>query len=154
MIAEAIPGLRDPASKLSVGGDGEWVPELARAGVRVDPATARSLRGLKSFLDEATAPGDDVYFFPNEAIYYFLLDRRNPTRFAISYFAITSELRRELVADLERRRPRFVVWSLRTWRVDGIRENVQVPEVLAYLLENYRAYRLLGDVQILERVEP
>jgi hypothetical protein len=154
MIAEATPGLWDPARKLSVGSDGERVPEVARAGVRMDPVTARTLRELKSFLDEATAPGDYVYFFPNEAIYYFLLDRRNPTRFAISYFAITSELRRELVADLERRRPRFVVWSLRTWRVDGILENVQVPEVLPYLFENYRAYRQLEDVQILERVEP
>jgi hypothetical protein len=154
MIPHATRGLLDPGGKLSLGTRGVSLPELPRVGVRVHQDTAATMRVIHAFLEASTRAGDYVYFFPNEAIYYFVFDRRNPTRFAIAYFAITSELRRELVADLERRKPRFVVWSMRTWRVDGILEHIQVPEVLAYLKQRYRLHSQLDGALILERIDP
>jgi transposase InsO family protein len=130
---------------------GSLVPEVERVGVFVDAATADSLRDIQRFLNARTWPGDFVYFFPNEAIYYFLFNRRNPTRYAISYFAVSTEQRLELVKDLERRKPRYVVYSPATWRVDNIPERIQVPEVVAYLQQKYHAISKLRGVVILER---
>ena len=98
-----------------------------------------------------TKPGDYVYFFPNEAIYYFLFNRNNPTRYASAYLAVTADHRRELVADLELNRPRYVIYSLKTWRMDDIGETIQVPEVVNYLRRAYRPVVNLGDVVVLER---
>lgn len=131
---------------------GESLPTVERAGVFVDEATGRSVREIQGFLSANTSPGDYVYFFPNEAIYYFLFDRRNPTRYAISYFAISRQQRLELVRELEEKKPRYVVFSPKTWRVDDIPESIQVPEVVAYLRQKYRPIRSTPDVVFLERV--
>lgn len=139
--------------KLTVYRSGIAVPEIKRAGVFVDPVTARSMKQIHAFLSARTKPGDYVYFFPNEPIYYFLFDRKNPTRFAMSYFAITSQQRIELVADLERRKPRYVIMSPNTWRVDDIPASVQVPEVFDYIREKYRRAQRSADVVFLERAE-
>jgi hypothetical protein len=128
------------------------IPYIERGGILFDKDTAGSIKQLYGFLNANTGPGDYVYFFPNEAAYYFLFDRNNPTRYAISYFAVTSRQRKELIADLEKNRPAYVVYSKKTWRVDGISEYFQVPEVVGYLLTKYKPFLDLGDILIMNRV--
>ena len=108
---------------------------------------------MQVYLDANTKSGEYVYFFPNEAAYYFLLDRNNPTRYAMSYFAITSSQRRELVSELEINKPTYVVYSRQTWRIDDIQAKVQVPEVISYLNDKYKITRNLGNVVIAKRIE-
>jgi hypothetical protein len=124
---------------------------LPRSGVSFDILLARQLLPVRSFLESNTRPGDYVYFFPNEAAYYFLFDRRNPTRYAIAYFAATRSQRQEMIADLEQHRPEYVVYSLTPWRVDDIPEEQQVPELVAYLRQRYELRQDLGDTLILQR---
>lgn len=143
--------LWEPSQKFRVAASGSAVPEVERLGVFVDKATAASLSDIQWFLSNRTRPRDFVYVFPNEPIYYFLFDRRNPTRFAMSYFAISREQRQELVKDLEEKRPRYIVYSPNTWRVDDIAEDVQVPEVVAYIRQSYHLLIELRDVVILQR---
>ena len=83
-------------------------------GIFFDPPTAASITEIESFLEANTKQGEFVYFFPNEAAYYFLFNRNNPTRYAFSYLAVTSEQRRELVSDLEEKRPNYVIYSQKT----------------------------------------
>ena len=64
-----------------------------------------------------------------------------------------AEHRKELIADLERNRPRYVIYSLKTWRMDDIKETIQAPEVVDYLRRTYRPSVNLGDVVVLERVK-
>jgi hypothetical protein len=123
---------------------GDQVPSIERGGIFYDTETARALVAIRDFLEANTQPGEYVYFFPNEAAYYFLFNRNNPTRYSFSYSAVTSAQRKELVDDLEKNKPQYVVYSRNTWRVDNIRENVQVPEVIRYLHDNYRMYKDLG----------
>ncbi|HEC16647.1 MAG TPA: hypothetical protein ENI99_08790 [Sedimenticola sp.] len=130
---------------------GTRLPALARGGIYFPPQTAASIRKIQRFLEKRTKPEDYVYFFPNEAVYYFLFNRKNPTRYASPYIAITAEHRKELVAGLERNRPRYVVYSLKTWRMDEIRETIQAPEVVEYLRRTYRPALNMGDVVVLER---
>jgi hypothetical protein len=127
------------------------MPQIPRSGVSFGPRTAATIAKLHDFLEKNTAPGEFVYFFPNEAAYYFLFDRNNPTRYVFSIFAATRDQRLELIGDLERKRPRFVIYSLKTVRLDGIHESVQMPEIVDYLGENYRLLGESDDYLILER---
>ena len=136
-------------SRIASGTELRW---LERGGVFFDRRTNITLAKIKMFLDTNTSAGDYVYFFPNEAAYYFLFNRNNPTHYAIAYFAVTSAQRRELIADLEKNKPRYIVYSLDTWRVDDIPENRQVPEVVDYMQQNYRLAQDMGELLILERI--
>ncbi len=131
---------------------GYQVPSVERGGIFYDPQTAHALVAIHDFLEANTNAGDYVYFFPNEAAYYFLFKRNNPTRFSFSYSAVTAAQRKELIDSLEKNRPKYVVYSRGTWRVDDIMEEVQVPEVVRYLQDNYSVYRDMGSVVIEKRV--
>lgn len=131
---------------------GVAVPEMTRLGLYVEIPMAADLREINDFLDRKTKPRDYVYFFPNEAIYYFLFNRTNPTRYAIAYFAATYDRQREVIRDLERNRPRYVVYSRATWRIDGIPEKVQIPEIVAYLESRYQTMSQGKTFDILERI--
>jgi hypothetical protein len=120
--------------------------------VLFDNETVQTLMKISSFIQANTIPHEYVYFFPNEAAYYFFFDRHNPTRYAAVYHAITREHRLELVADLEKKKPRFVVYSMTTARIDGISENIQAPEVVEYLHKEYNLYLDLKDIRILKRI--
>jgi hypothetical protein len=145
----------DLSSKWSVRPGGVQPYGVERAGgVTFSPGFADTLTRIDSFLRSHTRPGDYVYFFPNEAAYYFLFNRNNPTRYAFSYQAVTTDQRREVVAELEKNRPEYVVYSRNTWRMDGIPEEVQVPEVYDYLLAAYAPAQELGDVLVLKRKTP
>lgn len=132
---------------------GEMIPDIPRGGIYFDPETAASIKKIRKFLDTYTAKGDSVYFFPNEQAYYFLFDKKKPTRFMGSYGTATKNQRRELIMDLEANKPRYVIYSLKTWRVDGIREEVMVPEVVEYLNKRYRPFQDMGDIIFLKRDE-
>jgi hypothetical protein len=138
-------------SKFTVQEMGVKLPQLRRGGVFFDPATAEKVMKIKSALDRYTKNGEDVLFFPNEAAYYFLFERRIPTRFVHAYFAVTTAQRLEMVADMERRRPAYVVYSLDDWRIDNVPEEIQVPEVVNYLHDRYMLAENLGGVLILRR---
>ena len=133
--------------------NGAEVHGLTRAPVLFEPVMADTFDKIKTFLDAHTAPGDYVYFFPNEAAYYFLFNRTNPTRYAYAYWAVTSEHRRELVADLDKNKPLYVIYSLNTWRHDGINEDQQVPEVVSYMRQRYKKVQDMGSFLILKRNE-
>jgi hypothetical protein len=57
-----------------------------------------------------------------------------------------------VIRDLERNRPRYVVYSRTTWRVDGIPEKVQIPEIVAYLESRYQTMTQGKTFDILERI--
>ena len=122
-------------------------------GVPIGEELVDSVAKIRSFLARNSSPDEYVYFYPNEAGYYFLLDRRNPTRYAFSYQAITAEQRREIIGDLERKKPRFVIYSRRVWLVDNIQPAVQVPELHAYLGEHYLPFEDLDEILVMKRKE-
>jgi hypothetical protein len=151
-IEASFRDLPDITRKLTLE-RGFTINSLKRAGIFFDDDTALSIFSINKFLNSHTNPDDYVYFFPNEPAYYFLFDRKMPTPFAQSYFAITFDMQRHLTEYLEKNRPEFIVYSMRTWRVDNIPETVQIPIVVNYIKENYKKFRGLGDVDVLKRVE-
>lgn len=150
-MSSALLEITNISSKFKIQEMGVMLPQLPRAGIFFEPRTAENLVGIGNALDRHTQRGEEVLFFPNEAGYYFLFDRPVPTAYVHAYLAVTSAQRREMVADLERRRPAYVVYSLDSWRIDNIPEHVQVPEVVAYLNEKYTLAEDLGGTLILRR---
>jgi hypothetical protein len=102
------------------------LPELAR---------------LKSFLQSEMAPEEPIFDFTNSpALYHFLLDLRPASKFFHVSMAIRRRGQEQLIQDLERTRPRLVVFEsdgggLGPW--DGIPNVVRHYLVSKYLLDHY-----------------
>jgi hypothetical protein len=93
----------------------------AADGVRVDPAEARALRDLATYVDAKVPPGTPILVAPPQfdrvrisaPLLFVLLDRPNPTRYDGMQPGIVTEAagQREMIADLERARlPLIVRW--------------------------------------------
>ena len=105
-----------------VGWHEPYVPlALERAPVWMPRTAAESVRGAVDFV-EAGTPGDSFFAYPVAPLFNFLVDRPSPTRF--NHFlpgALTEEDQREVIADLEAARTRYVLWDhwqVVTWGTD------------------------------------
>lgn len=128
--------------------------DLPRTGpVYVNESTAKSVEAIQKFLNENLRPGELVYFFPNEPMYYFLFDLPPPTKYVMSTFAITTNQRYELVSELERTKPMYAIYSKNTEREDDIPARVYAPEVLSYLNRKYRPVLETDDLVFGKRVD-
>ena len=85
---------------------------LERAPVFLPPQTADSLRAAVRYIEAGTPPGAPFLAYPAAPLVNFLVDRPNPTRF--NHFlpgALTAEDFRQVIADLEASRPRYILWD-------------------------------------------
>ena len=99
-----------------------------------------------------TAPGEPVLFLPNDAAYYYLLDRPNPIRFVLGHQIVGDDHRREVLSDLQSQPPRYVVWDHDALVVDEIpHEQVFGDEIMRWFDANYEEEARLGTVEILRR---
>jgi hypothetical protein len=142
---ETLQSLIEPPSgralALPRGGDALLVPD----------EFARDLEDLTHAIQARTTPTEPFWVFPNEALLYFLADRPQPTQFPLALFAVTRAQRRQLVAELERARPRWAIVYLHASEVDGIPYTVALPEVVAYLTANYELESNIGGFALLRR---
>jgi hypothetical protein len=64
------------------------------------------------FLDQQVTTGQEIFVYPYYPMYYFLSATRNATRFSILMYHINTTAQfREAMADLERRKARYVLWD-------------------------------------------
>jgi hypothetical protein len=112
---------------------------------------ATNLEQLTRAIQSRTAPNEPFWVFPNEALLYFLADRPQPTHFPLVIFAITREQREELIADLERTKPRWAIVYRDAVNDDGIPSDVSRPEIVAYLRLNYEFDSDIGAFSLMRR---
>ena len=127
---------------VSVGrtGDLRLLPRLAE---QVEAITLRAL---------ALPASEGVYFYPSEATFYFLTDRRPPSRYLWAYDAATQAMQAQAILDLELDRPRWMFQSRDTFEIDHIAQDRLVPQLEGYLRDWYRPVELLPGAVLLERV--
>ena len=77
--------------------DEEWVPELTLKAI--------------FYINSNTTENDYVFVFSNESIYYYFLKAKSPTRFAGIWFADTNFFREEVLADLKKNPPKYIIYS-------------------------------------------
>jgi hypothetical protein len=101
-------------------------------------------REIGRFLDAHLEPDDPIFDFTNQpARYHFALGRRPATRYYHVSMAIRRDTQLDLIAELERSRPKLVVFysgdsALAGW--DGISDPVRHYEVSHFLLAHYRPF--------------
>jgi len=95
---------------------------LERARVLVPRRVADDLGGVVNYVQAGTPPGQPLFVYPVAPLINFLADRPNPTRF--DHFlpgTLTSTDFEEVIGDLERAAPRYVVWDaygVQFWETD------------------------------------
>lgn len=127
---------------------------LPRGGSALLPDDfARDLEEITRAIQSRTALDEPIWVYPNEALLYFLADRPQATHFPLVLFAVTRQQRQELVADLERTRPRWAVMYRDAPQIDAIPYDVALPEVVDYLNANYVVDSNVGAFALLRRTE-
>lgn len=126
--------------------------DLPRGGSALLPNDfAQDLDLITREIQSRTAPNEPFWAFPNEAFLYFLADRPQPTHFPQALLAVTRAQREQLVADLERTRPRWAVVYLDAPEIDRIPYDVAIPEVVACLAANYEPESNVGAFALMRR---
>ena len=134
-------------------------------GVKAPPAEARALAGLSRDVRSRVPPGDPVFVANprfdlvnvGNPLVYVLVGRPNPTRYDVMQPGVvtTAPVRREIVGDLERSRPRLVIrWlsPVADHREDnGAGRAGGVRALDRYLAREYEPARRFGDYLVLTR---
>ena len=114
------------------------------------PVGNRRIEDVSLWIRNRTDPGDAVLFLPNNAAYYYLTDRRNPIRFVLGSQIVTEAHREEVLADLKRDPPRYVVWDDEALRIDDLSDEIVFGRnVLDWIESNYSEEMRFGGVGIL-----
>lgn len=127
------------------------IPKLN--GILAPPKQRDSIESTVRWVGNHLRPGDRVYAFPANPIYYFLLDTRNPTRYTWAFHAITSDMRQDAVESLQATPARFIIFSSRQ-RLDRIPLEESLPEIMEYFQNRYRLLLSYGDEQIWVPISP
>ncbi len=114
------------------------------------PVGDENVESVVLFIRNQTTADDAVLFLPNAAAYYYLTERRYPTRFVLGSQLVTEAHRSEFRADLVADPPAFVVWDDAALRVDGLSDEVVFGgELLAWIDAHYVEVKRFGAVRIL-----
>lgn len=137
---------------------------LARArGAIVNPEQNFVVREIQRL----TQPGEYVYaglarhdkIFANDVMLYFLMDRKSPTRYQELHPGLvnTEAVQREMIADLEKHRPRYVVTTdMFRWAMEpnDTAKSTGVESLDRYITKNYRYANTIGSYTLYQRREP
>jgi hypothetical protein len=81
-----------------------------RAPVLLPSHSAKSYEGVVQFVRERTNPGEPIFVFPVAPMFYFLVDRPNPTRYNHLQPGVAPEGEQgRIIEDLEH--VRYVIWD-------------------------------------------
>ncbi|MFP8874735.1 MAG: hypothetical protein VCB42_09465, partial [Myxococcota bacterium] len=123
--------------------------------IRIDDRQFTRLREVVSFIHENTQPRETIFDFSSQPAYYFLANRRNPTRFSLTAYASTPALQREVIADLEREQTPLVIYRSNTYldRLDTVPSARRNTLIESYLRKHYKAATEIDGTVILLRAE-
>lgn len=111
----------------------------------------QQLSMIQNYILQQTTAYDTVFIVSNEPILYMLFDRVNPTRYDLPFIANPLEKRFELLSDLMRNSPRYIVENQKSWAVDGVSNRKRLPEIYKYLEKHYQKTTSVGDYMVYER---
>ncbi len=105
-----------------------------------------------NFFAKMTLPTDYIWDFTNHGAFYFLTDRKNPTRYALTQLVITEEQQREVIRDLKQHPPKFIIFRSQThWdEIDGVDTYLRHYLLSHYLLRHYKPAARVANFILLE----
>src|SRR3989338_4951314 len=128
------------------------VLKIPRSGnIRLPRTQAERIKAVVEYVKSNLTGKDCIFVFPNDATYYFLLDRPMPARFGVLHDAATIGLKEEVVKYLKENTPKFVISNMGEWQVDRIPEEIEFPQILKYINNNYHFEKEIYGVNILRK---
>jgi hypothetical protein len=108
------------------------------------------------YIKQHTSPHDYVFDFTNQAAYYYLLQRPNPTRFYMVWFASPDYYQKEALADLQRHPPKFIIYQTDNGSatIDGITNAERVKDINAWIQDHYQHDQEFGKEVIYKQKAP
>jgi hypothetical protein len=94
-----------------------------------------------------------VFDFSNQPAFYYFLNRPNPTRFYQIPIASPAAFEREVIADLEKAKPRIILRGSpeRYDRFDEIPNDTRAPIIARYIDTRYELWRIAAGVELWKR---
>ncbi|MEI8078132.1 MAG: hypothetical protein WCH61_00705 [bacterium] len=124
-----------------------------RLGATIPAAVRAQLEPVIRYIQANTAPGEAVLNVSCGGALLFYADRPSVSRYFNAIYACTSAAQRQLIADLERSRPRLAIFKSADGieNVDGVPIERRLPLVQAYLDAHYTPTEQLNGYQFLRR---
>lgn len=103
------------------------------------------------FIKRSTTKKDYVFVFNNEALYYYLFERNNPTKFIIPSIAEPKPYQQQIIRDLSKTPPKYVIYFSKNWpnNLDNISQQERLYIVNNWLLNNYKTTKKIKNTLIL-----
>ena len=124
--------------------------ERAR-GVRAVPIEAQRIDTVTRYVADHTSADDPIFVVPWAAGFYFLADRKNPTRTDFMLFE-DPELYPCLIARLEQHPPTYVIYGY-TWDVDERRFRDYAAPIDRYIRSRYAIEGGIDGYEIWRRLD-
>ena len=129
---------------------------LERGGnVYLPPEQVFVVTGVVRYIQTHTAPREAIFAFPVIGSYYFLADRYNFTKFPAAEVACINErYRAELIEDVRRRAPRYVIFDTKISglaRSIGTTDEKLMPEIFRFCADHYAVEASFGQTLIMRR---
>jgi hypothetical protein len=115
-----------------------------------DSEFAASCLPTAEFLKANLANDEYFYALTSEGIWYYLVDKPCPTRFADVHIPGPNFYQGEVIQGLMDRKVKFIIYRNGRWTnaIDGVPTAVRVPLVVKYIHDNYVPYCLIDDNEI------
>jgi hypothetical protein len=96
-------------------------------------------KAVTKYIKDNTKPSDKIFVLEPEPLYYYLTNRANPSRFYITWFADPQAYTDELLRDLKKDPPKYIIYSgpPGTDLSDTFPTPMRVPEVNDWIVKNY-----------------
>ncbi|HEX5733892.1 MAG TPA: glycosyltransferase family 39 protein [Blastocatellia bacterium] len=114
-------------------------------GIKVTPRQKEFIEEMTRAIEENSAPGDHVFSFAQRGTgFYFLANRRNPTRFVWwRTVGIKSDARQSVLEMIGDRRPRLIL----------VQDSLTDPRVRDAVNANYHEVAAVADIAVFARNE-
>ena len=122
-------------------------------GIRLPIAFADEFEKTTQYLMTHTTSDERIVAFPNEPAYYFFAERANATRYPTASSAATRADRLAMIEEWDQHRPRYLVYSLGTPRIDNFDDRQVFPELFAYIRRHYVPERRFGATLVMRRLD-
>ncbi len=120
-------------------------------GMRFPIPFADEFEKTVKYIVTHTGSDEPILAFPNEPAYYFFADRANATRYPTASSAVTRSDRVAMIGELNESRPKYLIYSLGTPRIDNLRDDVVFPELMDYIRRHYIPEQRFGKTIIMKR---
>jgi len=103
-----------------------------------------------AYLKKHLPPGESFMTMTSEGSWYYFLDRPCPTRFQAIYQAVPPFYQQEVVEDLEAKEVSCILFRNGHWanEMEGFGNDVRIPLVVRYIVENYSFLTKIDDNEI------